>query len=451
MTKREAAQALVFMATMACGVLTESAARAVDEDPADPAYGSGHHGTWIQDEFGLPAYFYTGCTGAEAPCIDGADAVHQLGNDGVNALAHGGGYVELYSARSYHRFANRYDEASRSYAGGFGWVRDGRETWSTLWADRPAGSRYERTFGMGYVKKVIAYRGLLLEDYVYLTEGEDAVLRERLVFTNESAARKAITYFDYWDVAWWHPRIVPGQPSASSYDAATVKTSYDPRLGVVSAVSQAKAGDPDRPDFWTDPVPQASFVAYAAGAPDAFETVQSAFLGDGSRQLPGSVARGALANGVDATGALPNPDAVLVTQKGFTLAPGERRVVDLAFGLAPRDEEAGRDPPPPRRARLHVAADRGALGPFHAQGAARVERVARTGACLELLLSPLRRAPRRLLRREGPQSRKHLSLRLGHELRPALDVSSPPAARVHGPGARQGEPSLLPASHEAER
>ena len=338
MRHRDCAKALAFVAALGCAARAKGAAAA--EDPADPAYGSGHHGSWIVDEFGLPAYRYTGCTDAGVPCIAASDAVHQLGNDGVNALAHGGGYVELYSARSYHRFANRYDEESRAYAGGFGWVRDGGETWSTLWADRPAGSRYERVFGMGYFKKVIEHRGLSLEHYVYLTEGEDAVLRERLVFTNTSTRRKSITYFDYWDVAWWHPRVVPGQPAASAYDPATVKTSYDPARGLLAAVSQAEAGDASRPDFWRDPVPQVSFVAYRHGAPDAFETVQRAFLGDGSRSVPRAVAGGSLGNGVDASGTLANQDAVLVTQKGFELAPGERRVVDVAFGLAPRGEEA---------------------------------------------------------------------------------------------------------------
>jgi hypothetical protein len=119
-------------------------------DQRDPAYGSGHHGTWITDEFGQPAYRYTGCTSEQTPCLTDDAAIHQLGNDGVNALAHGDGYVELYSARSYHRFANAYHEKDRAYAGGFGWVRDGKETWSTLWQDRPQGSRYERIFGMGY-------------------------------------------------------------------------------------------------------------------------------------------------------------------------------------------------------------------------------------------------------------------------------------------------------------
>jgi hypothetical protein len=332
MHNRNCASALGFVVAMACA----AAARA--DDASSWSYGGGHHGQWVLDDFGLPAYRYTGCAPDRLPCIPTEDAVHQLGNDGVNALAHSGGYVELYGARSYHRFANRYDESKNAFAGGFGWVRDGDETWSTLWADRPPTSRYERTFGAGYFEKVIEHRGLALEHWIYLTEGEDAVVREHLVFTNRSPERKTITYFDYWDVAWWLPRALEGQKSPSAYDPATVATRYDRPRGVLEALSEAAPGDVERPDLLNDPVPQASFVAYLEGAPDAFETVQSAFFGNGSRALPQSIARGRLRNGTQPTG-LPNPDAVLATQKSFVLAPGEQRVLDIAFGLAPRGEQ----------------------------------------------------------------------------------------------------------------
>ncbi len=314
-----------------------SPADAATDDPADLNYGSGQHGVWIKDEFGLPAYQYTGCTTDAKPCIDGEDAIHQLGNDGVNALVHGEGYVELYSARSYHRFANRYNEAAHDYAGGFGWVKDGDKTWSTLGKDRPENSRYERVFGMGYFKKTIEFHELQLEHYIYLTEGEDAVLRERLIFTNKSKLSKSISYVDYWDVGWFLPRIVDGKVSPV-YDEAKVVTSYDAQNRLLKAVSQAESGDMERPDFWRDPVPQASFVWHRRGAPHSFETLQSAFFGNGDRRHPDALQLRSLQNGLHAEGTLPNQDSVLATEKSFVLAPGAHRVLDLAFGLAPRDE-----------------------------------------------------------------------------------------------------------------
>lgn len=310
---------------------------AAPDEASDPGYGAGNHGAWIQDEFGLPAYKYLGCRDEVKPCMGGSDAIHQLGNDGVNALAHGDGYVELYSARSYHRFANRYNETAQDYSGGFGWVKDGSSIWSTLWKDRPKNSRYERVFGMGYFKKTIEVNGLQLEHYIYLTEGEDAVLRERLIFTNKSAESKSISYTDYWDVGWLFPRIVNGKV-APQYDDATVVTSYDPQHRLLKVVSQAEAGDAERPDFWRDPVPQASFVWHREGAPQSFETLQSAFFGNGDRKLPEALLRDTLQNGLHAEGTLPNQESLLATKKSFTLPPSAHRVLDLAFGLTPRDE-----------------------------------------------------------------------------------------------------------------
>lgn len=285
--KRKDVRARTALVATALGVsLAITLAReapAGGKEPSTAAYGSGNHGEWISDDFGLQAYRYTGCTAARAPCVATDDAVHQLGNDGVTALAHSGGYVELYSTRSYHRFANRYDASKQAFAGGFGWVRDGRTTWSMLYADRPEGASYERVFGMGYFEKTIEHSGLGVVHDVYMTEGDDAVLREHLVFTNRTPFSKSITYFDYWDVAWWHPRIINGSTAASSYDTATVKTRYDARLGALFATSQAAPRDVAVPDLLVDPVPQVSSVLHREGAPPS-PSRAGAFEGGSTRR-----------------------------------------------------------------------------------------------------------------------------------------------------------------------
>src|SRR5262245_23083169 len=166
----------------------------------DTSFGGSSLGTWIDDEFGLPAFRYDGCT-AGACASEPADVFHQLGNGHVTAIAHGDGYVELFTAKTFYRFANRYDEAGRNYGGGFGWVRDGDEIWSTLHEDRPPDASYERVFGMGYVKKTVEHGGLRVEQWVSSPPGSDEVLLERVVVTNVSTQAKSIGYFDYWDVA----------------------------------------------------------------------------------------------------------------------------------------------------------------------------------------------------------------------------------------------------------
>lgn len=305
----------------------------------DTSYGNSAQGRWINDELGLPAFRYEGC--ADSPCTGAAlDTFHQLGNGHATAIAHSDGYVELFTAKSFYRFANRWDEAGRNYAGGFGWVRDGDDVWSTLFEDRPPGAIYERVFGMGYFKKTVEKGGLRVEQWIYFPPGSDEVLRERLVFTNTSGEAKSIDYFDYWDVAWWLLRHSDPITDTSIWDPAAVRTSWDAERSTLAAASLAAPGDADVPSLTDDPSPKTSFVTFLDEAPDRWDTVQGTFFGAGDRAVPERVAAGGLSNGLDDSGSLANQDAVLVTQKRIAIAPGESRELNLLFGIAPRDEAA---------------------------------------------------------------------------------------------------------------
>ncbi|MEW6270710.1 MAG: hypothetical protein AB1689_15615, partial [Thermodesulfobacteriota bacterium] len=301
------------------------------------SFGNPAFGRWVNDEFGLPAFRYDGC--ASGACSEPADAFHQIGNGEVVGVAHVDGHVELLTAKTFYRIANRHDPAQGGLAGGFGWVRDGDETWSTRYAERPEGCSYERLLGMGYAKKVIEHRGLRLEHWVYAAPGGDEALLERVVLTNLSERDKPLSYFDYWDVAWWLVRATTPVTPTSAYDPARVATSYDAARGALKAVSLAAAGDLEVPSLTDDPSPKAAFVAYLDGTPDRFDTVQDAFLGAGGARLPAAVARGELGNSLDDGGSLANERAVLATQTSFTLAPGESRELHVVYGIAPRGTE----------------------------------------------------------------------------------------------------------------
>jgi hypothetical protein len=305
--------------------------------PFDTSFGNSALGAWENDEFGLPAFRYDGCT--SGACTEPNDVFHQLGNGTVTALAHAGGYVELFSAKTFYRFMNHYDPAAKNLAGGFGWIRDGGDVWSTLYDDRPPSASYERRFGMGYFKKTIEHGDLRVEQYVYAAPGTDEALLEHVAFTNLGKTKKAVSYVDYWDVAWWLLRYDNVVTPASGYDPALVKTSYDRTRGVLKAVSQSDPHDADVPSLTTDPSPKATFVAWLGGAPDTFDTVQDAFFGAGNSTLPDAVRVGALTGSVDASGTLSNGEAALVTGKSFSLDPGEHHELDILYGVAPRGEE----------------------------------------------------------------------------------------------------------------
>ena len=208
----------------------------------DTSYGNSAFGAWTTDEFGLPAFRYDGCAAATG-CVEPADAYHQLGNGHVTGVAHANGSVELFTAKTFYRYANRYDAKAMHFAGGFGWIREGGKVWSTFHDDRPFGSTYERLFGMGYFKKTIEHGGLRVEHYVYAAPGEDEALLERLRFTNLSSTAKTVEYFDYWDVAWQLVRYTNPTTSASAYDPAFARTSFDAARGALKVTSLAAAGD----------------------------------------------------------------------------------------------------------------------------------------------------------------------------------------------------------------
>ena len=114
-------------------------------------------GRWFVDRFGLPAYRYR-IDEARDPrarrseledVADPTDAWSQLGNDHVVANAYNHGYTQLWSQDRVYEWVNRYSAADGQYAGGFGYLRAGGRTISTLYADRPRGARTERVFGTG--------------------------------------------------------------------------------------------------------------------------------------------------------------------------------------------------------------------------------------------------------------------------------------------------------------
>ena len=318
----------------------------------DTVYGNSHFGAWINDEFGLPAFRYDGCLADT--CKEPANAFHQLGNGSVTARAFTQGYVELFTARTYYRFANHYDPGVKNYAGGFGWIRDGDRIWSTLHADRPDGSKYDRLFGMGYYKKTIEHNGLRLEHYIYAAPGGDEALLERLAFTNLTGAVKSIRYVHYWDVAWWmlycdeslqFPRntldpskaVCTPQPA---YDTARVTTSYDAMRRALKLRSDAAVGDLNVPSLTHDPSPKTAFVAFLNATPERCDTEQVAFFGSGDRKLPDHVrVSDALGTCADRVGTQANQDALLATEKGWDLAPGATQELHVLYGIAPRDTE----------------------------------------------------------------------------------------------------------------
>src|SRR4051812_13807887 len=174
----------------------------------DSSYGNGHFGSWLVDEFGLPAFRYSldeaADPRAKQPEIyrrtDTTDAWHQVGNDHLHANAYNHGYLELWSQDRLMQWANKYDAANRHYAGGYGYLNVGGKVVSTLYADRPKGAEFDRDFGVGYYRKHVHAEGMQVDERTFAPFGDDPLLIDEVTITNDASTPKNVSWFEYWDV-----------------------------------------------------------------------------------------------------------------------------------------------------------------------------------------------------------------------------------------------------------
>src|SRR5512143_378513 len=137
-------------------------------------FGSGNFGEWIIDEFGLPAYHYTCDQLTEPRAVTPTnpawraptDHSHQVGNDRLVAVASNYGYVQVRQDEGGPKFLNDYDPARGHYAGGFGYLVDGQTALSTFYPGGGAAS-FERTFGIGYLRKKVSAPGCTVDQVIF--------------------------------------------------------------------------------------------------------------------------------------------------------------------------------------------------------------------------------------------------------------------------------------------
>src|SRR6201998_266342 len=92
----------------------------------DPAYGSSSFGTWIEDEFGLPAFKYTcnqttdprAVTQVQPGVLTPTEHIHQVGNDRIIALASNYGHLRVRQDEGCPKFLNDVDAEMSQYGGG---------------------------------------------------------------------------------------------------------------------------------------------------------------------------------------------------------------------------------------------------------------------------------------------------------------------------------------------
>jgi hypothetical protein len=169
-----------------------------------PADGSGHFGTWFEDEFGLPAYRYT-CNqtidpAAETPVTPGilgrTEHIHQVGNDRITAIVSNFGHVRVRQDEGVPKFLNDFDPTTSQFGGGFGYLTDGDETLSTYYDGSNA--ELERIFGAGYFRKRASSHSYSVDQTISAPFGDDPVLLSQVTIQNRGDARATVRWIEYW-------------------------------------------------------------------------------------------------------------------------------------------------------------------------------------------------------------------------------------------------------------
>src|SRR5438309_8265049 len=173
-------------------------------DSSQKVYGSGYFGEWIEDEFGLPAFRYT-CNQVHDPkavtevnpgILSSTDHIHQVGNDRIVAIASNYGHVRVRQDEGAPKFLNDYAPERGAFAGGFGYLVDGKTMLSTLYPG-PAKS-FDRVFGIGYCRKKVGNESYSVDHIIFAPFGDDPVLISQIKVTNNGAAEAQLRWIEYW-------------------------------------------------------------------------------------------------------------------------------------------------------------------------------------------------------------------------------------------------------------
>jgi hypothetical protein len=311
--------------------------------------GGGVFGGWFSDRLGLPAYRYR-IDQARSPLArrpeltavaDPTDAWSQLGNDHVVANAYNHGYTQLWSQDRVYEWVNRYSAADGQYAGGFGFLRAGGRTLSTLYPDRPRGARTSRVFGTGYSRRTTAALGISVDEHVYAPFGDDPVLLHDVTIRNRTRERRRVTWFEYWGVNPWEP--------STRHQRGIGVPRYEARRRTLSVRHTVEGADRR---------PLAIFAAALRGPVRGHATDARRFFGRGGRARPAAVAAGRLDPTPAAAVAPGSPGRTMFAFRApVSVAPGGSVTLRYAYGAAR-----------PRAVRRVVARWRRARAPLAASG-----------------------------------------------------------------------------------
>src|SRR5437667_536175 len=341
---------------------------------AQKPYGSGYFGEWIEDEFGLPAFHYT-CDQAHDPkaktevnpgILSSTEHIHQVGNDRIVAIASNYGHVRVRQDEGAPKFLNDYVPEQGQFAGGFGYLTDGRFVLSTFY---PGNAKsFDRVFGVGYFRKRVLGDKCGIDQVILAPSGDDPALVSQVTITNRASESLQLRWIEYWGCQLYEFSFRSFMEGFSGKDMHQLRRDFGARfqhnfrkvgdgsglletkefLGREPAEEQQFKGmfaylektpnpflrvpDKDAPkqaDF-DDLNPPPTFLVSLDAPADAMTTNGNNFFGVGGVNNPTGGAH-ALNGDLSKTG----PESALLLERKFELKPGESRTLTFLYGYLP--------------------------------------------------------------------------------------------------------------------
>lgn len=232
-------------------------------------------------------------------------------------------------------------------AGGFGYVDDGSEIWSTAYRYRPNAAKTRRVFGMGYAEYSTTHRKIEVLRKVYAPHGDVPALLADVTITNHGAAEAKIRYYEFWDVNPHQLRVQWLRTGAAGLEGdierCNLNLSYTHKpthqQDVACLIYEQAVIDPKPEGFLpadqyaeVDWEPLPIFLADLSGKPDAIYMNRANFFGAGGILRPDAVAKRRDDSPVQPTASNPTPYC-FVMRRDLVIPAGQSRSLRFAYGL----------------------------------------------------------------------------------------------------------------------
>jgi len=350
--------------------------------PASKAYGSGHFGEWIDDKFGLPAYFYTCDQTTDPKAVtpvykvwrSPTDHSHQVGNDRVIAVASNYGHVQVRQDEGSPKFLNDYSPERGQYGGGIGYLTDGTAVLSTFYPGNA--ETFDRILGMGYLQKKVTGGNYVVDQVVFAPFGDDPLIVSQVTVKNRGRSAADLRWVEYWGCQQYqfsYRSFLQANVQGAIGRTPELRRKFADRFAHRFHVLDGDAGLLESKQFlgrsaedehawqevprlatqwegWlTAPLkppndevkmedlnPPPTFLVSLDAPADGWSTNGKGFFGAGGVHRPAGLGRD-LDKDVSSTGL----ESVSLLERRLHLAPGESRTLYFAYGYLPEGFELG--------------------------------------------------------------------------------------------------------------